>query len=680
MVFGIPKLFFPVYNSAIEDDELNHNSDDNTVGENTITSEGTRSILRRRYGGRRMMKKNTERNVSWSNTYDTYDDNGDGNNDTFETLDTFETRDDYDADEYGRDQEEEENLIRDFNFIYPGETDMSYGQTETFDTMRSVSVSSEMDGTVELQQIDHRPMQSEPMQPVVTQGLVSAMSSPLPPPTMAPKPVERKQLDAALVADASFMRLTPPELHHMNLACSSTLSEGTIEARKDRYEGLCKAESEDTYCNWASQRAKENRQRANPAAITSSDVFIPRQSNEPPPHSIIHALASKSDSNSDDDITLDSIIDDIYNDTPSYGMNRIRAASDDESIVSLTKRDEKLNLLFESQKQVDTIAGHIGLILPFLDQIKSDTELMAKDVMNRMTASNTISSKSNGGNDAQNSASSKTAKNQMFDMKNLFESVAKSASTDCDVLNFSNGIEIDASDDNNNLQTGEGDAPSDDSDESYEISEYGAAPVKGEVIRIQDLGSTKHGRVREVTSSTDDDNGLVDRTATNKPDQNSSKKSVGKWLPWGWRKKCKSTTNTHPSDRFDPIPLPQGCVDDDDLSCSGSCITTESILSELKVIENTAKLMYQQLCSSAPGELDTSPEYISSLLSSTATELVLECGPQEEKDDEAGKTKKGKLRELFGKCIPKKKLNCGPVCGVTVTWDPTQEETTLDHS
>ena len=153
MVFGIPKLFFPVYNSAIEDDELNHTSDDNTVGENTITSEGTRSILRRRYGGRRMMKKNTERNVSWSNTYDTYDDHGDGNNDTFETLDTFETRDDYDADEYGRDQEEEENLIRDFNFIYPGDTDMSYGQTETFDTMRSVSVSSEMDGTVELQMI-----------------------------------------------------------------------------------------------------------------------------------------------------------------------------------------------------------------------------------------------------------------------------------------------------------------------------------------------------------------------------------------------------------------------------------------------------------------------------------------------------------------------------------------------
>lgn len=71
------------------------------------------------------------------------DPNSSGDKYTFETpLDTFETRDDYDSDEYVRDDQDEENLICDFNFIYPLETGVSYDPTKTFDTMQSVSVSS----------------------------------------------------------------------------------------------------------------------------------------------------------------------------------------------------------------------------------------------------------------------------------------------------------------------------------------------------------------------------------------------------------------------------------------------------------------------------------------------------------------------------------------------------------
>lgn len=616
------------------------------------------------------MKKNTERNVSWSNTYDTFDENSGGNNNTFESLDTFETRDDNDADECGSVQEDEDKLERDFNFIYNGETDISYNQTETFDTMRSVSVSSEMDGTVEMQQMDHRPIQSKPMQPV-TISQASATSSPMPPPTMAPKQEERKQFaelvssQQQMMVDASFMRLTPPVQYNMNLACSSTLSDGTIEARKDRYEGLCRAESEDTYQNWASSTVKENRRQARMASIKPSDVFIPRQGIELQDH-IIHAMASKSDSNSEDDITLDSIIDDVSNYTPSHDMNRIRAASDDESIASLTKRDHKFNLLFESQRQVDTIAGHIGLILPFLDRVKLETELMAKEVMERVTNSN--------GNDVRinDDSNEHPVPNAMYD------TIAKRGSNECDVSNFN----VDSSS-NNNFSTIARDSPSKDSDESYEMSEY-EEPVNTEVIRMQDLRSKQHGWARKKAASSKNENTdmsklqqvvAMDHSAMDISEQKSNMKFQGKWLSWGRRKKCKNTNGAIVSDRFDPTLLPQANVDDDDLSCSGSCITTESILSELKVIENTAKLMYQQLCISPTGDVCTSPEYISALFSSTATELIIECSPQEEKDNALGKSKKGgKLRELLGKCIPKKKLSCGPVCGVTATWNPTLEE------
>lgn len=682
MVLGIPKLFFQFNESANDDGREQYNStdqDDNTIGEDTITSEGTkntRSILRRRYGGLRM-KTNTERNVTWSNTYDTYDENGGGvNSHTFETLDTLETRDDNDVDEYeshtfetldtletrddneyARDQEEE-NLIRNFNYLYPGETDMSYGQTETFDTLRSVSVSSETDGTVEIQHYDHRPLQSKPMRPVTPSPRSLPSLPQLPPQTMAPKPAERNHLAPTALTQkpmmgTSFMKLLPPEQKNMNLACSSTLSEGTIEARKDRYEGLSRAESDDTY-NWTTRRIKENQRRANTEAtpIKTSDVFIPCQAANLPDH-VIHILASHSGSKSDDEITLDSIIDDIYDDTPTkhYDMNHIRAASDDESIVSLTKRNQNLSSLFESQKQADTIAGHIGLILPFLDKVKSDTESMAKGMMSKVPASQERTC---------DSSDEKPLTNNMVDIKTLIESVVKS-----DVSNY-------ASDENNNLQTKCGDAPSNDSDESYELSEYNA-PVKGEVIRIQDLGSTKHGwAIYKNALSTYND----DQMAVGAPDQNRSKMNQGKWSLWGWKKKCKNTNSTPISDQFQPTLSPQELVDDDDdLSCSGSCVTTESILSELKVIETTAMRMYQQLCASTSEGVDTTPDYITALFSPDATELILECGEKEEKEGAVEKIKRGrKVRELLSKCIPKKKVSCGPVCGVSATWDPSNKE------
>ncbi|KAL3759183.1 hypothetical protein ACHAWU_001201 [Discostella pseudostelligera] len=668
MVLGIPKLFFQFNESANDNGRDQYNStdlDDNTIGEDTITSDGTkntRSILRRRYGGRGM-KKNTERNVTWSNTYDTYDENGGGvNSHTFETLDTFETRDDNDVDEYEshtfetwdtletRDENEyerdreTENLIRNFNYLYPGETEMSYGQTETFDTLRSVSVSSEMDGTVEIQ-----PLQSKPMRPVTPSPRSLNSPPPLPPQTMAPKSAERKEPRMG----ANFMRLLPPEQKNMNLACSSTLSEGTIEARKDRYEGLSRAESDDTY-NWTTRRFKANQRQANTEATPTktSDVFIPFQADHFPDN-VIHILSSHSGSKSDDDITLDSIIDDIYDDTPTkqYDMNHIRAASDDESIVSLTKRNHNLSSLFESQKQADTIAGHIGLILPFFDKVKSDTESMAKDMMSKVTASQDRNS---------DSSDEKPQKNNMVDMKTLVESVVKS-----DVSNY-------ASDENNNLPTNCGDAPSNDSDESYELSEYDA-PIKGEVIRIQDLGTTKHGWARHKNAlSTHND----DQMTVGAPDQNRSKINQGKRSLWGWKKKCKNTNSTPISDRFQPTLSPQEIVDDDDdLSCSGSCVTTESILSELKVIETTAMRMYQQLCASTSECVDTPPDYISALFSPDATELILECGEKEEREGTVEINKRGrKVRELLKKCIPKKKLSCGPVCGVSATWDPKNKD------
>jgi len=248
MVLGMPKLFTRsssggsggVARHQAYYPDYNDDGDDNTIGDDTVGSD-TKSILRR-YGGRRGSKRNTERNVSWSHTFDTYEEGGVEVAGTFETLDTIQqSREEdgggggvYDAFEERVNDLVDNSLIRGFNSIYPGETDMSYdGRTQSYsrsqtyshdddfanDTLQSaVSVNSDIDGTVELElgYTDSRSMEDlEPRlkNPVAVlmagMSMSSSMPMPPPPPPITPLSVERKQL-APMVSSEELARPKTP--------------------------------------------------------------------------------------------------------------------------------------------------------------------------------------------------------------------------------------------------------------------------------------------------------------------------------------------------------------------------------------------------------------------------------------------------------------------------------------
>ncbi|KAL9179950.1 hypothetical protein ACHAXT_007920 [Thalassiosira profunda] len=155
-------------------------------------------------------------------------------------------------------------------------------------------------------------------------------------------------------------------------------------------------------------------------------------------------------------------------------------------------------------------------------------------------------------------------------------------------------------------------------------------------------------------------------------------------LLWGLRKKRAATkrevAHTENSGRtffhniFHPRPLPPGRVhegDDNDsiagASQASSCMTTESILGELKLIEDTAKMVYHQYVN-APEFHDNT----TAIFSPNETELVLSednaapgQGRRAQTADAATK-KEGKMKKLILRLKGKKET------GVSVTWTPKE--------
>jgi len=199
-------------------------------------------------------------------------------------------------------------------------------------------------------------------------------------------------------------------------------------------------------------------------------------------------------------------------------------------------------------------------------------------------------------------------------------------------------------------------------------------------------------------------NETIDNIYGKKTRENQSRSGL-----WGWRKKSKAGSTkqrsqadanafTQIQDIFHPTtPLIDGKVydyideaPDDDCSVE-SCITTESILSELRVIESTAKMMYQQMVMNPDvGDENSSHNSISALflkeVDQEETELVLkEPKPNQQQQregitkEEAAKKKKKKrnsLSRFFGRLIPKKKKWGLRLFGVSgsVVWTPKDND------
>jgi hypothetical protein len=212
-------------------------------------------------------------------------------------------------------------------------------------------------------------------------------------------------------------------------------------------------------------------------------------------------------------------------------------------------------------------------------------------------------------------------------------------------------------------------------DESDEIPAHGGPT--GEICLIQNLGrskkyNTKNKDKKKMCTGTESGRAplshpIIDRIVMDTLKMNNRNCQQETKRSWGLKKNTHEKDDQYISDRFDPVSLPSGRVRDDD-SCSGaSCVSIDSILSELKLIEETAKLMYQKLILEnsdkiGPNQNSVSAQFSPSLLETTTdardgSNSKQPTYQEEEDNNAAGKTKKGgKFWKLIGRNTSTKKL------------------------
>lgn len=429
---------------------------------------------------------------------------------------------------------------------------------------------------------------------------------------------------------------------------------------------------------------------------------------------------------------------------------RLRASSDDTSLRTVTKEIGNYGAIFKIQKQADTLAGHIGLILGtskwnwFETTLeitqstkKEDISLVSqKDLNDSILKSKEdevsySTSKSDDDDDDDDDSedlieeveSERLSKSedvdgeentQSTDLSNLMTNKNNIVKTDkVDVSNenrcekdtelsyqkktYSSSDEYEAKNDDENTSQNSCNKPRVkdahllDDDELYNDSPNNSDLSDSIITQIElneglfdemlDFTRSRSKTIGTQTAGVDTLLKIVasmDQIPTN---INHKQKSRKQWF-WGRKNNTKSEEQTTPcsvpetpftsfSDRFTPRQLPNGQVYDADNDCISNCVSADSILVELKLIEDTAKVMYQQIILGESGDMGP----ISALfMPEEETELVLDkrredreednneqstvqkhqqhCAHQQEENTKVsgnGKKKGGKISKFFGR-------------------------------
>jgi hypothetical protein len=726
----------------------------------------------------------------------------DDDDDTYATNDDSRAADTFETDL--AEEEDDDDVILDFDSIYPGDTRMSYGLTQTYSEAHSsgdtmISVSRE-DDCIEIEHVDaedrhmirpgeameaRRTSRGEDMRSTAT-SMKQIPSSPSPPPPPPPPP-------------SANVMCPPKSIGRKQLAEPPTPTPISM---------LKRIGTDDITIGPYEEEAVND--------IEQSRVFVPKLIDLPMDELVIDDVStmdsgSTLESLSYEENGVDGICDDIagtvglsspvsngdrtlfsFDAIPSWDESRIRktGGSDDTSMRSLTKTDHDFIDMFKIQKRADTLAGHIGLILPFwrgrkggeneppsknstsceggTDAIVERRDFMTKKISLPSPAktlqSNTstylskeVSVKSpysendyydnvkilpgqstdgaqsddggymedsqsmndDGGvprnEDGKGSNSTKNFSNDSGDISSPHQRIVsgrvisaesirnkKQSINEFDIENDQKMQGIFDTDDFVPIDSSSG--MESNSDES-ELSTYAVTPA-GELIPIQDLGvSKKYTKMRSIQTQTGEGgiplylrDDFMDQITLDilKMSNDHQPKEKRKQWPWVWKKNSKKDhrcsgldvdgrhqpipldhRSNRVSDKFEPKELSSGRVNDDDYSCSASCVSADSILTELKVIENTAKLMYQKVILGDSGDMGPSKNYIAALFSPEETELVLKtrgavsdvkCEQPAHHQEEAQKG--GVFSKILGRSSSRKTRKFGPVFGVSASWTP----------
>jgi len=651
-------------------------------GDDTVE---TKSILRRN-----SKYKNTVRSVSWSESFDTRD------------VDyTFEDERD-DEDSVVRD----EGLIADFNWVYNGESMYTYDDSLRNDTatnFESVNDSISEDNTTFVNEVS---MSSDGDDTAIEvthlrqENLIT---------------YSRQKTPVAIT------RREQPAPEFQNLACASSVSEGTLNRDKYKLDDDGGGEGDRVLAEAAFQYEEESKKmqisetkmqfsaptvaednrtiaqieqrdepklemepqrgpepehepiivkdppilESSPAptqaqeekvqADTGASVFIPGEAHPVNVEFQDEIMDSPSDT---DSLTVGSIDSQTLNDL-SFDDNHSwvdRRVNSDESLVSLKKRDTVYHEVFQQQNQADTSHGHIGLILPFMNRFNcgafmEEQTMFSWDVD---ALKNEIDPKKNRREKSKEESSKLDERHDDIRADDIAAISEESADSDREV---DNSIETEkpksdnVEDDINEIYVAnephvvkeEQNLGAEIEEQSIAIEQASETPQK-ETLVVNDI-QTDHQSIEDIvdTDTYEDDNYsnqigqviAIEQTEKEKeammnygsrqhnpsgsvddsiPSRNSAANDDVQGKKNGKRKKrrgpiaflrrkvfrakafkkgtSKANSKTNKSN-MDADRL-HDKVYQDNLPTIESCYTTESILNELQIIENTAKLMYQE--------------------------------------------------------------------------------------
>lgn len=349
-----------------------------------------------------------------------------------------------------------------------------------------------------------------------------------------------------------------------------------------------------------------------PISVDAVNVFIPGEA-EPIEDRLIQEIPSV------DSLTVGSLSEEQLSQSFEDQADAVslKANSDEGSLASLKKKGHGYEGLFQEQNTVDKSLGHIGLILPFLSRLQCGAFIEDTAVLDAV--------------DSREWAQNASIKEEIEDEEEAFGGTVTENGDEQDT--------VDQSEEDRQLDT--------EDVVEYQIGEDGKVKVRvnGEVTSIQSEEDNTHSRDSnapseqkcQMSEESDDDEfprigGIISFAAEDDSIPSNQSEGQTKGTQQKDRRgfksfatlrkrvssiassivgKNKSKTQSIKK-QSKPTAIPHGTLHDrvyhDNVPASETRISTELILDDLKIVENTAKIMFQDRFNNTPSLLNPGDE------------------------------------------------------------------------
>ena len=391
-------------------------------------------------------------------------------------------------------------------------------------------------------------------------------------------------------------------------------------------------------------RVNDENDLFSPISIDAASVFVPGEA-EPIEDEYIQEAFSA------DSLTMGTLSEEQL--SQSYDENdntSLKANSDEGSLASLKKKEHGYENIFHEQNNADRNLGHIGLILPFLNRLQCGAFTETNALLDAVD-------------------------NEWNEKKHIEDAVEESESLDDDPDGISHEEVAHAGNSGDEYEQFEENG----CDAEDDIVEYQIEPDGNIKVRVNgedasesiDTGENSHNSSSENqyintleeqrSQSSDQSNepshigGVVEIPVVEDdsiPSNESSEEPVSQKKKKGFKplaslrkrvsraassivgKNTKSKKQSSAQSRMHDTETLHDRVYHNNVPATKSRVSTELILDDLKIIENTAKVMYQDRFNNNPSLLNPSDEIVrgdASMAKSKRTEMSVDVSSQKSK-------------------------------------------------